>query len=282
MSPQRSTRWPAGAPTWIDVTTPDMDSAKAFYGGLLGWTFGEGSEEFGGYCMCEVDGVAAAGMAPAMEGMPPAWTLYFGTDDVAASAAAIPALGGSLLSEVMQIADSGSMVVAADPSGAAFGLWQADEMTGIQVFSEPGGLAWEDLRSKDPAAAKVFYAAVNGWEYHDLEMAGPEYATFHHAGDEAPLGGLGGMMGMDSSRRTGSSLPRRRGRRRRGGEGRGDRWSHPEPGLRHPLRPHGRGHRPVGCQLLGHAAQPRPGHARPLLLTGLVRPRVRHRQETSR
>ena len=198
MSPQRSTRWPAGAPTWIDVTTPDMDSAKAFYGGLLGWTFGEGSEEFGGYCMCEVDGVAAAGMAPAMDGMPPAWTLYFGTDDVAASAAAIPGLGGSLLSEVMQIADSGSMVVAADPSGAAFGLWQADEMTGIQVFSEPGGLAWEDLRSKDPAAAKAFYAAVNGWEYHDLEMAGPEYATFHHAGDEAPLGGLGGMMGMDS------------------------------------------------------------------------------------
>ena len=198
MSPRRSTPWPAGAPAWLDVTTPDIPAAQRFYGGLLGWTFTEGDPQYGGYCLAEVDGAAAAGMAPAMEGMPPAWTLYFAVDDARSTAAAVRAAGGAVLFDVMDIGDSGTMFVGADPAGAAFGAWQAKDMTGCAVFNEPGGLSWEDLRSKDPDASKAFYAEVLGWEYHDLEMAGPDYATFHHAGDEAPMGGLGGMMGMDS------------------------------------------------------------------------------------
>jgi predicted enzyme related to lactoylglutathione lyase len=198
MSPRRSTPWPSGAPTWVDVTTPDMDAAQAFYGGLLGWSFGEGDPDFGGYCMCEVDGLPAAGMAPAREGVPAAWTLYFAHDDAQAAADAITDAGGTLLSEVLRIGDAGTMVIGADPSGAAFGIWQTDQMIGVGVVNEPGGLSWEDLRSNDPDAAREFYASLLGWTYQPLPMAGPDYATFHHPGDDAPLGGLGGMMGMDS------------------------------------------------------------------------------------
>jgi len=197
MSPQRSTPWPAGAPSWVDVTTPDIPAAQAFYAGLLGWTFGEGDPAYGGYCMCELDGRQVAGMAPAMEGAPPAWTLYFASDDAQAAAAAIPAAGGTLLSEVMQIGDAGTMLVAADPSGAAFGIWQAGHHLGIGAFNQPGALFWEDLRSSDPDAARAFYATILGWSYEPVPMAGPDYTTFHHAGDPAPLGGLGGMMGME-------------------------------------------------------------------------------------
>jgi predicted enzyme related to lactoylglutathione lyase len=71
-------------------------------------------------------------------------------------------------------------------------------MVGTEAYNEPGGLVWEDLRSSDPDAARAFYGAVLGWEFHELPQAGADYTTFHHAGDEAPLGGLGGMMGMDS------------------------------------------------------------------------------------
>jgi predicted enzyme related to lactoylglutathione lyase len=115
----------AGTPCWLDVSTPDIDAAQAFYGPLLGWSFGAGDPDFGGYCMCEVDGLPAAGMGPATEGMPPAWTLYFSTDDVAASVAAVPGAGGTVLSDVMPIGDAGAMAIASDPAGAAFGLWQA-------------------------------------------------------------------------------------------------------------------------------------------------------------
>ena len=197
MSPRRTSPWPAGIPCWLDVTTPDIDAAQAFYGPLLGWSFGAGDPQVGGYCMCEVDGLPAAGMAPAMEGVPPAWTLYFSTDDVAASVAAVPAAGGTVLSDVLQIGDAGAMAIAADPAGAAFGLWQAGHMIGASVYNEPGGLAWEDLRSSDPDASRDFYTALLGWVYRPLDMAGPDYATVHLPGDDAPLGGLGGMMGME-------------------------------------------------------------------------------------
>ena len=197
MSPRRTTPWPVGMPGWVDVMTSDIPGAQAFYSGLLGWTFGEGDPNYGGYSLAEVDGIAVAGMAPVMEAMPPAWTLYFSTDDVRAGAERITAAGGSLYGEVMDIGTAGSMVVAADPAGATFALWQAGDHAGTGVYNEPGGLAWEDLRSTDPDAAKAFYTAVLGWDYQPLEMAGPDYATFHRPGDEAPMGGLGGMMGME-------------------------------------------------------------------------------------
>lgn len=197
MSPRRTTHWPAGTPCWLDVSTPDIDAAQAFYGPLLGWSFGAGDPDFGGYCMCEVDGLPAAGMVPATEGMPPAWTLYFSTDDVAASVAAVPGAGGTVLSDVMPIGDAGAMAIASDPAGAAFGLWQADQMIGTSVYAEAGGLAWEDLRSTDPDASRAFYGALLGWEFRPLDMAGPDYSTVHLGGDDAPLGGVGGMMGMD-------------------------------------------------------------------------------------
>ena len=87
------------------------------------------------------------------------------------------------------------MVIAADPSGAVFGVWQADTMVGFEVVGAPGGWAWCDLRSSDPDAARAFYATVFGFTYTPMEMAGPAYATFSLGDDAPPLGGIGDMMG---------------------------------------------------------------------------------------
>jgi predicted enzyme related to lactoylglutathione lyase len=87
------------------------------------------------------------------------------------------------------------MLVAADPAGAVFGVWQHGVHIGAGVVNEPGGLAWEDLRSTDPAAATAFYGSVFGWRTTPLELAGPDYGTFALPGDEAPMGGIGGLMG---------------------------------------------------------------------------------------
>jgi uncharacterized protein len=95
-----------------------------------------------------------------------------------------------------RIGDSGTMLVASDPTGAVFGLWQSDQHGGVQVYGERGGLFWEDLRSTDPDRAREFYGALLGWEFRPMEMAGPDYSTVHLPGDDAPLGGLGGMMGI--------------------------------------------------------------------------------------
>ena len=196
MSPRRTTPWPAGTPCWIDLATPDLDGAKAFYSGLFGWEYDAGDPQYGGYSVASLGGATVSGVAPVRDAMPAAWTLYFATDDVAASQAAIVEHGGQAVMDVMQIGPMGSMTMGLDPSGASFGLWQAGRHVGTQVYNEPGGLSWEDLRSTDPDPARAFYAGLLGWTYRPLPMAGPDYTTIHVAGGD-PVGGLGGMMGME-------------------------------------------------------------------------------------
>ena len=84
------------------------------------------------------------------------------------------------------------MAIAVDPQGNPFGLWQSGMNTGVQIYNEPGALAWNEAMVADTAAAKQFYSAVFGFTFDQMEgeMAeGMDYATFKAGGN--PLGGLG-------------------------------------------------------------------------------------------
>lgn len=174
---------------------PDVDAARSFYGRVIGWEFADTGEEYGGYVIAQIDGHAAAGIGPDREGARAAWTLYFASDDADATAGAITANGGTLLLEPGDVGPLARMCIAQDPAGAVFGVWQAGEHIGAGVVNEPGGLTWEDLRSTDPETAISFYSAVFGLEGKPMPMASAEYRTLHLAGDDAPIGGAGGMMG---------------------------------------------------------------------------------------
>ncbi|MGZ4649493.1 MAG: VOC family protein [Kineosporiaceae bacterium] len=192
----RTTPWPAGVPCWADLTVPDVETATAFYAELLGWSFGKPEEDLGGYVIASVGDAPAAGIGPQqVPGQPAAWMLYFAGDDADGTADAVIRAGGQVLLPPGDVGPLGRMFVAADPTGAVFGVWQAGTHIGAGVTNEPGGLVWEDLRSSDPDAARAFYTAVFGYDTQPLEMAGPDYTTFHPHGDRAPLGGMGGMMG---------------------------------------------------------------------------------------
>lgn len=186
--PTRDTAWPAGTPCWIDYGAPDVEGAKAFYGDLLGWSWTGGDPEFGGYLNAEKDGRQVAGLGPLMaEGDPPSWTTYFATDDAAATAERIRGAGGTVVVEPMEVGPMGTMVIALDPQGHPFGLWQSGEHTGVQLFGEPGSLVWNEAAVDDPESSQRFYTAVFGFEWDPME--GMDYATFR-TGDR-PLGGLG-------------------------------------------------------------------------------------------
>jgi predicted enzyme related to lactoylglutathione lyase len=106
----------------------------------------------------------------------------------------VTATGGSLLVAPMEAGELGRLAIAADPAGAAFGIWQAGRHIGAEVTNQPGGLTWEDLRSTDPDGARAFYSSLFGYRTQPLADAGPDYTTFC-LDDERPLGGIGGMMG---------------------------------------------------------------------------------------
>ena len=191
--PTRSDPWPTGTPCWVDLGAPDVAASTAFYGAVLGWSFVDTGEEFGHYNICQVNGLAAAAIGPKQDpNQPTAWTVYLASDNADATAASITANGGMLLAEPFDIPGTGRMTVAADPAGAAFGVWQSGGMIGAEIYNDAGALAWTDARLTDPDAARAFYSAVFGYQYQAMPGAPGHYTTFHL--DEAPIGGIGGMM----------------------------------------------------------------------------------------
>ena len=196
----RTEPWPAGTPCWVDLSVPDVAGAVAFYSEVIGWTFVDTGPDYGGYHIAQVDGRAAAGVGPVMqEGQPSAWTVYLASDDVDATAKLVGEHGGSIFAGPMDIAGNGRMLIAADPTGGVFGVWQQTGMIGSAVVDEPGAFVWSDARLTDVDAGKRFYADVFGFRYAPL---GPEagetgdYETFVAPGaPDRPAGGIGGMMG---------------------------------------------------------------------------------------
>ena len=191
---RRTTPWPIGVPCWIDLASTDVDAAKKLYGAALGWEFEDQGSEYGDYVMCRVGEGDAAGIGPVQEGAPPAWTVYFASDDADATARAVADAGGRVLAEPFEVGVLGRMLVAADPGGAAFGVWQAREHIGASHVNEPGGLVWEDLAVPDPDAARAFYGAVFGFVYDELPEGAPAgYQLFRRPDEPWPLGGMGGL-----------------------------------------------------------------------------------------
>ena len=130
------TTFKPGTPCWIDLGTPDQDAAGEFYGRLFGWQVheDENAEQTGGYRTAQIDGRAVGGVMKLMqEGQPPAWLTYFATDDADATAAKAQEAGGAVIFEPMTVLDYGRMAVLADPTGAAFGIWQAGTNPGFGV-----------------------------------------------------------------------------------------------------------------------------------------------------
>jgi uncharacterized protein len=160
---------PSGTPSWIDLSTTDLEAARDFYSKLFGWTAQVSPEpEALGYTLFLKDGKQAAGAGPAMTpDRPPSWTMYVGTDDAQAVAAKVEGAGGKVLVPPMDVFDFGRMAVFLDTSEAAFAVWQAGKHPGGEVFHQPGAYTWSELVTRDPNAAKEFYGHVFGWTATD-------------------------------------------------------------------------------------------------------------------
>ena len=187
----RDTRWPAGTPCWVDVSVDDISKAIAFYEALFGWDIPPGGPEVGGYSIAHSSGRIVAGVGPQMgpPGTPSAWTTYLATDNADATAARVKGAGGQILAGPMDVMSEGRMAVAMDPAGAAFGLWQGGNTTGIGLANEPGSLSWNEQMSRDFEGSQAFYRAVFGYDYQDMSGDGFTYATLMVDGN--PVGGIG-------------------------------------------------------------------------------------------
>ena len=168
------TKYPHGAFSWADNNSTNPESVKPFYQALLGWDKDEmsmGPDMPGAtYTMFKLDDAYTAGLAgmmPAMQemGIPSHWSNYVTVDDVDALADVVTASGGTVLYGPGDILDSGRMMQIQDPTGAALGLWQPINHIGAGIVNTVGAMCWNELLTKDTAAAQAFYSALLGWEF---------------------------------------------------------------------------------------------------------------------
>ncbi|MGW8375543.1 VOC family protein [Streptomyces sp. ODS28] len=189
-----STRFVTGSPSWLDVTTPDLDGAKSFYQGLFGWTWTSAGPEAGGYGTFANAGKTVAGIMPTpVEQAAPQWTVYFQAD-AADATKAVQAAGGKVTLEPMDVLALGRMAVYEDPAGAAFAVWQPGTHKGVDQVMDRNSLCWLELYTTDTKGAESFYSSVFGWDTVTMPLPGGEgdYTMANPAGEgqEAMFGGI--------------------------------------------------------------------------------------------
>lgn len=184
-----------GAPSWVDLSTPDLEAAAAFYSGLFGWRLERAQTPAGEYVVGHADGREVGGMmtpGPAEEDLPPMWTVFVFVEDIDASLGKVRASGGAVLQEPLMVPGDAQVAVVADPGGGVIALIAGGERSPAEWMSdEPGSVAWVELLTRDPESAQRFYMEVFGWRAAEEGSGSAPYWVFERDGEP-----VAGMMGM--------------------------------------------------------------------------------------
>jgi hypothetical protein len=164
------TKYPQGTFSWADCVSTDAAKAKKFYAELMGWGINDipmSDDEF--YTMFQSQDVPVSGLGQMQKelqemGIPSHWNNYVAVDDVDAMTEKAKELGATDIQGPFDIFDSGRLSFLQDPSGARFGLWQAYNHIGAGLVNTPGAMAWNELMTRDTAAATKFYSELLGWQ----------------------------------------------------------------------------------------------------------------------
>lgn len=110
----------------VELTTPDVEKAKAFYGALFDWKLEDMPMGPGfTYTMIRVgEGTGGGMMATPAPGVPAAWLPYVLVNDLAAATAKAKSLGATVCKDITEVPEKGSFAILSDPAGAVIGLWQ--------------------------------------------------------------------------------------------------------------------------------------------------------------
>lgn len=114
-----------GVFSWAELATSDVEGAKTFYTGLLGWTTEQAPVEGMSYTLAKVGEERIAGImsthCPGGE-IKPQWGVYFTVNDVDATARKAAELGGTVLMPPTDIPNVGRFATLMDPQGVMFSV----------------------------------------------------------------------------------------------------------------------------------------------------------------
>jgi hypothetical protein len=198
-----------GSPCWIDLGSPDTGRATAFYGGVFGWQLVPVGPEAGGYGFFQKDGSTVAALGPLTEqGAASAWTVYFRTDDVQATAEAVQQGGGTVRVAPMEVMSGGRMAQFTDPQGTRFAVLQPGRTPGgLEKTSEDDTLVWVELHVPDPVAGIGFYRGLFGWRTEEMQAPGMTYRVLSLRDGDQQATSFGGVAPLQEGGQEPSWVP---------------------------------------------------------------------------
>jgi len=146
-----------GRPVWHDLVTNDLEAAKAFYGGLFGWTFQDFDVKAGRYALASLGGKPVAGIlrVAKREVNVSQWITYFSVADVDAAAKAGERAGAQVPVPPRDLAKQGRAALLVDPQGAPFAVARLAGGDPARALPRLNDWLWVDLWTRDPDHAPV-------------------------------------------------------------------------------------------------------------------------------
>jgi hypothetical protein len=157
---------------WRELMTSQPAAIEAFYGGLLGWTFGDSGMPGMKYLLASAGGTMVAGIMERPAEVPVScWVSYVSVADVDAVLARAAAQGGRVLWGPADVPGVGRMATLADDQGAVFALFDSSSGDGPRAErAAHGEFCWETLSTHDAGRARAFYTSVLPWTQVDDGM----------------------------------------------------------------------------------------------------------------
>ncbi len=191
--PAEAGRNPHGSHIWYELLTTDAEAAKSFYETVVpGWGVSPPMADHQGYRQIAAgDGSFSGGLMALNDemisgGARPLWLGYIGVDDVDACVSKIRERGGEVHLPPFDIPGVGRIAMVADPQGNPFYVMRGASDGKSVAFSAdaPGHVAWNELTTSDPVAARQFYGELFGWTSEEFMPMGElgEYRFFAHHG----------------------------------------------------------------------------------------------------
>jgi uncharacterized protein len=181
------TKYAPGTFSWTDMTTPDQEPAKRFYGELFGW---EADDQPVGdgvyYSMMKLGDDTVAAISPQPEeqraaGVPPTWNSYIAVESADEALSRAEQLGATVHAPAFDVFDVGRMGVVQDPPGAFFLVWEPRSHIGASLVNAPGAMSWNELAAPDLGAAERFYGELFGWTFELLPGSDAPYRVIKNS-----------------------------------------------------------------------------------------------------
>lgn len=167
-----STEHHVGKVIWVELVTPDLAGAKAFYSGLFGWTFQDLHGDKTDYAVALLDGRPVGGLlqraVPPAEHRQPSWLAFIAVRDVDAAKRTALEHGAKVVFEPKTYPRRGRQAVFADPDGAVFAVLASSSGDPTDVLAAPGEWIWSSLHTTNPDTDAAFYQTLLGYDVFDV------------------------------------------------------------------------------------------------------------------